>query len=314
MESIILRGYRSGDAVAVSRLFRRIYGDHYAQPHVYLPLMISQNHADGRWHSWVAATNNEIAGHAALMLEHGASVAELALSVVDPRFRGRNVATRLGRRLLIHAQALGYQGVTIKQMTHHTYTQKMAARLGFHNTGLLPEHAPSPFGDGVAESLVLGYAPVAGCRRPLPALAWPDGCREFMQRMCDIFGTRSDVPPWLRSPAQLEQRWGRYDGIFSEIDDGLLKQLQQLPAHWLISIRLRLAQGFDNAWRRLSKTGFVFTGLAPDDRSEGWLALFHRGFQPGSLTLHCPRMQLLHDDMQRQIASPATLQACGTGP
>lgn len=305
MESITLRGYRASDAAAVSRLFRKIYGDHYAQPHVYLPRMISQNHADGHWHSLVAVTNDQVAGHATLILDQGSSVAELALSVVDEQFRGRNIATRLSRHLLIHAQALGYQGVTIKQMTHHLYTQKMAASLGFHNTGLLPDHAPSPFGAAGTESLVLGYAPVDGYRRPLPALTWPQECREFMQRMCEVFGTRLNVSPWIGAPAQLKQQWGRYDGVFSEVDDSLLKQLQQLPAHWLISIRLRLAQGFDNAWRRLSAIGFVFTGMAPDGRGEGWLALFHRGFQPRPLTLHCPQMQRLHDDMQhRQLTVP----------
>ncbi|MBH3404868.1 GNAT family N-acetyltransferase [Pseudomonas glycinae] len=314
METITLRGYRTSDAQAVSRLFRNIYGDHYAQPHVYLPRMISQNHADGRWHSLVAVANDQVAGHATLILDKQSSIAELALSVVDPENRGQNIATQLSRRLLTHAQALGYRGVTIKQVTHHPYSQKMAARLGFQNTGLLPDHAPSPFGGVLTESLVLGYVPVDGFQRPLPALTWPDECREFMQQLCDVFGTQLNVAPWIGAPAQLEQRWGRYDGVFSEVDESLLKQLQQLPTHWLISIRLRLAQGFDTAWRRLSTTGFVFSGLAPDDRGEGWLALFHRGFQPKSLTLHCPHMQRLHDDMQQRIAPLADFQICGNHP
>lgn len=314
MESITLRSYRTSDAPAVSRLFRKIYGDHYAQPHVYLPRMISQNHADGRWHSLVAVADDQVAGHSALILDKGSSLAELALSVVDPQIRGQQVATQLGRHLLIHAQALGYQGVTIRQMTHHPYTQKMAASLGFHNTGLLPDHAPSPFGGSDPESLVLGYAPVDGYQRPLPTLTWPDECREFMQHMCDVFGTRLNVSPWMGAPAQLEQRWGRYDGVFNEVDDSLLKQLQQLPAHWLISIRLRLAQGFDHAWRRLSMMGFVFSGLAPDDKGAGWLALFHRGFQPRALTLHCPKMQRLHDDMQRQTGPLVELQIFDSPP
>lgn len=54
MDNLTLRSYRSADAGAVSRLFREIYGEHYVQPHVYLPLMINQNHGDGTWHSLVA--------------------------------------------------------------------------------------------------------------------------------------------------------------------------------------------------------------------------------------------------------------------
>ncbi|QIA03303.1 MULTISPECIES: GNAT family N-acetyltransferase [Pseudomonas] len=300
METLILRSYRNSDARAVSQLFRKVYANQYAQPHVYLPRMITQNHVGGRWHSLVAVSEGKILGHAALIRDKESRIAELALSVVDPQSRGQKVATRLSRQLLIHAQALGCHGVTIKQMTHHPYTQRMAARLGFHNTGLLPDHAPSPFGEPVPESLVLGYLQIDGYQRPLPRLAWPDGCREFMQQMVDKFGTRDNPSPWVGDPIQLDQRWGRYDGLLESLDDGLLKQLQQLPDHWLISIRLRLAQGFDSAWRQLSTMDFTFTGLAPDEKGSGWLALFHRGFQPGTLTLHCPRMQRLQADMRRR--------------
>lgn len=314
MQALVLRNYRHSDALAVSQLFRKIYGNHYAQAHVYLPRMISQNHAEGRWHSLVAVSGTRVMGHVALVRDKGSPIAELAMAVIDPQSQGQSIATRLSRQLMTHAQASGYQGLTIKPVTQHLYTQCMAASLGFHSTGLLPDYAPSPNGKPMPESLILGYTPLEGYQRPVPALPWPDDCRAFMRRMCEVFGTRINASPWIGPAAQLEQRWGRYDGVFSEVDDSLLKQLQQLPDHWLISIRLRLAQGFDNAWRRLSMMGFVFSGLAPDDRGEGWLALFHRGFQPKSLTLHCPQMQRLHDQMQRQIASPPKLHACGNRP
>ncbi|WP_085683797.1 MULTISPECIES: GNAT family N-acetyltransferase [unclassified Pseudomonas] len=300
METLILRSYRNSDALAVSQLFRKIYGDHYAQPHVYLPRMISQNQVGGRWHSLVAVSGDQMLGHASLIRDRESRIAELALTVVDPQSRGQSIATRLGQQLLIHAQALGYRGVTIKQMTHHPYTQRMAASLGFQNTGLLPDYAPSPFGDSAPETLILGYARIDDYQRPLPKLKWPDDYGKFMQKMIDVLGSRDTASPWIGEPAQLEQRWGRYDSVLEALDEGLLRQLQQLPAHWLISIRLRMTQGFDSAWCKLSETGFVFTGLAPDEKGEGWLALFHRGFQPKALTLHCPQMQFLHDDMQRR--------------
>lgn len=305
MERVTLRNYRNSDASAVSTLFRKTYGDLYAQAHVYLPCMIDRNHAQGRWHSLVAVVGNDVVGHATLIRAKGSRLAELALSVVDPQTRGQSIATRLGRQLLIHAQALGCLGVTIRQVTSHPYTQRMAAGLGFHNTGWLPDGVPSPQDASARESLVIGYTPIDGYRRPLPALAWPDSCRDFMLQMCSVFGTQERAAPWMGEPVHLEQQWDRYEGTFRKLDGGLLKQLQELPAHWLISIRLRLAKDFDSALHALVTAGFVFTGLAPDERGAGWLALFHRGAKPASLTLICPQMQRLHDDLQRTSKSVA---------
>ncbi|WP_432219544.1 GNAT family N-acetyltransferase [Pseudomonas kribbensis] len=305
MESITLRNYRNGDANAVSRLFRKIYGDLYPQAHVYLPCMIDRNHAQGRWHSRVAVTGDQVLGSATLLRAKDSPIAELALSVVASETRGQNVATRLGRQLLIDARTLGLRGVTIKQVTCHPYTQRMADRLGFHNTGWLPDGVPSPHDASARESLVIGYTPVDGNRRPLPALAWPDSCRDFMLQMCSVFGTQEKAAPWVGEPVHLEQRWDRYDGTFRALDSCLLKQLQELPAHWLISVRLRLAKGFDSALHALTTEGFVFSGLAPDERGAGWLALFHRGAKPPSLTLICPQMQRLHDDLQLKMAAMA---------
>jgi GNAT superfamily N-acetyltransferase len=301
MDSMTLRSYRHDDAAAVSELFRKIYGGHYAQPHVYLPCMIDRNHAQGRWHSLVAVVGDQLLGHASLIRAKGSSLAELALSVVDPESQGQNIASRLGERLLIHAEALGCKGVMIKSVTCHPYTQRMAASLGFHCTGWLPDYAPSPFVPSARESLVIGYTPVAGERHPIPLLKWPKGCRSFMERMCDVLGTKDTPAPWVGEPVHFEQRWNCFEGVIRKLDGDLLKQLRELPADWLISIRLRLAEDFDNAWQELTTSGFVFTGIAPDETGAGWLALFHRGARPPALRLNCPHMQRMHDDLQRQV-------------
>ncbi|MDR9865051.1 MULTISPECIES: GNAT family N-acetyltransferase [Pseudomonas] len=303
METVTLRSYRPGDAAAVSRLFREIYGDHYVQPHVYMPLMISQNHVDGRWHSLVAVTGKKILGHATLCRNEDSYTAELALSLVHPSTRGQNVATQLGQRLLIHAQALGCRGVTIKQVTQHPYTQRMAERLGFVSTGLLLDYVPSPFDRAQKESIVVGFIAIDDYRRPLPALVWPESCRDFMLYLCRAFGTQEKQKPWVGPPVHFEQSSGRYDVVLKTADSHLLRQLRQLPRHWMISIKLRLAQDFTSAMRSLSTMGFMFTGVAPDDRGQGWLALFHRGYRPGKLALHCPHMQRLHDQAQQPFRS-----------
>ncbi|WLH38156.1 GNAT family N-acetyltransferase [Pseudomonas sp. FP2196] len=302
MEQLILRNYRETDATAVSQLFRQVYGDHYVQPHVYLPHLISQNHADKRWHSLVAVVGQQIRGHATLFRDTNSQTAELALSAVHPDTRGQNIATRLGQQLLAHAQALGCHDVSIKQVTHHPYTQRMATNLGFHNTGLLPDYVPSPFGCPAPESIVLGCRVIDGYQRPLPRQTWPASCRAFMQHLCRVFGTQAQMTQWRGPAIQLEQHANRHDMRIKELAPGLIKQIQQLPQHWLISIRLGLSQHFARDLDRLAAIGFVFTGLAPVDGRDGnWIALFHRGVRQRALELHCPRMQHLHDEVQRKI-------------
>ncbi|MFJ2479017.1 GNAT family N-acetyltransferase [Pseudomonas sp. NPDC087598] len=304
MEPLILRNYRDTDAAAVSQLFRKVYGDLYVQPHVYLPHMISQNHADKRWHSLVAVCAGEICGHATLFRETNARTAELALSVVHPDTRGQNVATRLSQHLLTHAQALGCQSVLIKQVTHHPYTQRMAINLGFHNTGLLPDYVPSPFGSAVPESIVLGCYAIDGYRRPLPRQNWPASYQEFMQHLCRVFGTKKQKFRWHGAAVQLEKHADRYDMLLKKLRPGLLRQLRELPRQWLISLRLRLSRHFAWDLSRLNAIGFVFTGLAPmEGKGGGWLALFHRGYQLREMTLTCPYMQQLHDQAQQELAT-----------
>ncbi|MFJ5282598.1 GNAT family N-acetyltransferase [Pseudomonas sp. NPDC088429] len=304
METLILRNYRNSDATAVSQLFRQVYGDHYVQPHVYLPHMISQNHADHRWHSLVAEVDEQILGHATLFRETASHSAELALSVVHPQTRGQQIATRLGEQLLTHAQALGCRNVTIKQVTHHPYTQRMAASLGFHNTGLLPDYVPSPFGASTPESIVIGCRVIPGYQQPLPSQRWPTRCAAFMLHLSNVFGVDDQTSRWSGVPVQLEKQANRYDMLVKKIGPGLIRQLRELPAHWLVSIKLRLSRHFAVDLSRLADIGFVFTGLAPGHgKYEGWLALFHRGMCQRTLHLHCPHMQRLHELTQTQAAT-----------
>lgn len=303
MESLILRNYRDSDATAVSELFREVYGDHYVQTDVYLPCLISQNHANKRWHSLVAVEGGRIRGHATLYRQSEKSHdAELALSAVHPDTRGQNIATRLGEQLLTHAQALGCRSVSIKQVTHHPYTQRMALNLGFHNTGLLPDYVRSPFGCKKPESIVLGVRAIDGYPRPLPEQAWPASCRPLMQRLVDVFGIGAGAAAWRGSSVQVEQHGSRHEMLLEKLDPQLLDQLRTLPGHWLISIRLQLSRQFAVDLHSLNAIGFAFTGVAPaQDNRGGWLALFHRGYGARRLTLSCPYMQQLHDQAQRLI-------------
>lgn len=151
------------------------------------------------------------------------------MSVVHPSTRGQNIATQLGMRLLIHAQALGCHGVTIKQVTQHLYTQRMADRLGFCSTGLLLDYVPSPFGEPLPESIVIGYTPVEGYRRPLPALSWPQSCHDFMAHLCGVYGTQDKEARWVGEPMQVEQCSGRYDVVLKNSTPACFNSYDDCP-------------------------------------------------------------------------------------
>lgn len=299
MSHLIFRRYRPSDARAVSQLFREVYGDHYVQPDVYLPHMISQHTAEGRWKSMLAVDDVRVLGHAALCHESSPQSAELALSVVHPAAQGQSIATRLGRELLLQAGALGFKSVLIKQVTHHPYTQRMAANIGFHSTGVLPDYVPSPFAEPHQETIVMGCHVVEGQARPLPDIPWPERYRGFMQHLSSLFGTHPEMPPQPSIPLQIKQHHHRFDMVIHRLTKRLLDQIRQLPGHWMISTRLALSRHFAEDLRSLTTLGFSFTGLMPAPGSHGWFALFHRGARPRSLNLHCPYMQQLHDDLQQ---------------
>jgi len=309
MPHLIFRPYQPSDARAVSQLFREVYGDHYVQPDVYLPNMINQHNAEGRWKSMLAVDGVRVLGHAAFCHETPADTTELALSVVHPAAQGQSIATRLGRELLSRSGSMGFNSVSIKQVTHHPYTQRMAANIGFHSTGLLPDYVPSPFAEPLPETIVMGCHVVEGHTRPLPDIPWPDSCRGFMQHLCAVFGTHADTTPLSSLPLQLKQHHKRFDMVIQHLSKRLLAQIRQLPRPWLISAKLQMSRNFAQDSRNLAALGFTFTGLMPTSNTHGWFALFHRGTQSRHLNLHCPHMQRLHDDLQQNANTQRSAEA-----
>jgi GNAT superfamily N-acetyltransferase len=301
MSALVYRRYQPGDATAVSQLFRQIYGEYYPRPDVYLPNMISQQNANGQWFSMLAVDGERVLGHAALCRDLLSDTPELALSVVHPAARGQRIATQLGRRLLLQANAQQNKNVLIKQVTHHSHTQRMAHSIGFHSTGLLPDYAPSPLTTPLLETIVIGCYLAEGHRRPLPDIQWPESCRRLMQRLCDVFGTYRATALPAPMPLQIRQHYQRHVVVIQRLSDALLDQLRSLPGHWLISAKVELSRHFVEDLHRLSILGFTFSGLMPALHSNGWFALFHRGAQPRHLSLHCPDMQQLHDNLQRNV-------------
>ncbi|RON10032.1 GNAT family N-acetyltransferase [Pseudomonas brassicacearum] len=296
MSTVRLRRFKQADSAAVSALFRQVYGENYVQPDVYLPSMIGQHNADHQWYSMLAVINDRIVGHAALCRDpQGRDHAEFALSLVHPAVQGKGIASRLGRELLRRASRLGLKSVSIKQVTHHPYTQRMAQRLGFQSIGLLPDYVPSPFGERYKESVVIGYQMVKGHARPLPQLEWPQACATLMGQLSAAFGSQRDSPSQRPYPIQISQHHERVEVVLCQLNKSTLLQLGQLPRHWMVSIKLDLSRHFPRNLQALCAIDFVFTGLMPAPAASGWYALFHRGARQRPVSFYCPHMQQLHD-------------------
>jgi N-acetylglutamate synthase-like GNAT family acetyltransferase len=309
MSRLIFRRYQPSDAQAVSQLLREIYGDHYGRPDIYLPAMISQHNAEGRWQSVVAVDDKRVLGHAALCLDATSLTAEMALMAVHPAAQGKRVATLLGSQLIELSESLKLESLSIKQVTHHPYTQRMAEKIGFHSTGLLPDYIASPLTEPLRETMVMGYHINEGHERPLPNIPWPDSCRALMQHLCSVFGTHQGMAPCVYPPMQIEQHHERFEILIQRLNNHLLDEIRLLPRHWLISVKLELSWHFAEDLHNLSALGFTFTGLMPTHYSKGWFALFHRGAQSRHLTLHCPHMQRLHDDLQQNANTQSSAEA-----
>ncbi|TNF82500.1 GNAT family N-acetyltransferase [Pseudomonas sp. ICMP22404] len=299
MSTLVIRTFRPTDAIGTSELFRRVYGDHYVSPDVYVPHMICQHNQHRHWFSMVAVMEDRVVGHAALCRPvANREDAELALVAVDPARQGSQIATRLGRLLLERCNDLGLVRLSIKQVTSHLYSQRLAQRLGFHDVGLMPDYVPSPFAAAQAETIVIGCQMMGEHQRPLPQVHWPASCQWLMTPLAAQFGTTVDDVPASMQPLQISSLPGRIDVVAGHMSRHLARQLQRLPAHWSISVRLGLRRQFPEDYRRLMAAGFIFTGMVPVEGELHWQALFHRGALARQLDLHARPMQRLHDELQ----------------
>jgi GNAT superfamily N-acetyltransferase len=301
--SIAIRDFQADDAAGVSALFRAIYGEHYVYPDVYLPSMIRRHNAAGRWHSAVAVRDGRVLGHAALWRDpHCPGSAELALNVVHPDARGQGLATALGRHLRAQGVALGLSMLTIKQVSSHGQSQRLAKTLGFHTTGLLLDYVASPFGQPQPESIVLGCLPLQS--RPIPALNWPAAWREWLTPLSRAFGS---APPPEQGPAgglSIASHGRRLEVGLEDISGGRLREVAALPTGRLVYVRLALGPEAPRAAAALQQAGFVCGGLVPGPDGS-WQALLLRGPGRQELALSCPLASRLLELSQAQMPADA---------
>ncbi|MET3134357.1 GNAT superfamily N-acetyltransferase [Oxalobacteraceae bacterium GrIS 1.11] len=295
--TVSIRSFAADDADGVSALFRAVYGGRYVYPDVYLPSMIHHNNEQQRWQSAVACVDGEIVGHAVLW-RHADSpdCAELALNVVHPSAQGLGIATILGRHLCEQARLQGLHCLTIKQVSSHLQSQRMAQTLGFHTTGLLLDYVASPFGAEGRESIVLGCLPLQPV--PMPSLSWPQACNDWIAPMQRNFGSNSSIDASCGAPIIVASHEQRMEVTLNDLRPEHLSEVAQIPKGRLIYVKLGLDARTPAAMQQLHRAGFAYAGFMPGVERR-WYGLMQRGYQEHALDLHCPVSRALHQDSLR---------------
>ena len=132
-----IRRLREDEAVQVSQLMYRAYGNTYFNSDVYYPACVAAQNAAGAVVSIVAqAADGSIVGHYALEKNQDGPVAETGQAVVDPAHRGRGLLNRMKDAVLVEAQKSELLGWYADAVAVHTLTQKSNVDHGGHLTGV----------------------------------------------------------------------------------------------------------------------------------------------------------------------------------
>ncbi len=126
-DDISIERLRLKDAYQVSRLIYKTYEYSYPNEDIYYPERIENMNRKEELISIVALDKkyDKIVGHYAIERMGYKFVAELGQAVVDPNYRGRNLAGKMRDKLEETAKSLNIKGLYSQPVTSHTRTQKI---------------------------------------------------------------------------------------------------------------------------------------------------------------------------------------------
>ncbi|WP_437203803.1 GNAT family N-acetyltransferase [Planctomicrobium sp. SH664] len=129
-----IRRMRPEEAVQVSQLMYRAYGNTYFNEDVYYPERIAALNAQETNLSFVAVgrVDGKVAGHYAVERNQPGPVAEGGQAVVDPAHRGRGLLEKMKQAALAAIEELHLSGWYADAVSVHTVTQKSDVAHGAH--------------------------------------------------------------------------------------------------------------------------------------------------------------------------------------
>jgi GNAT superfamily N-acetyltransferase len=190
--SVVIRPMTAEDTLGVARCVYRCYGYSYLDPTMYRPQQLQRAVDAGVVRSLVAVTgDNEVVGHIAMTFQHVDDVVpEGGKLVVDPRFRGRKLANRLGLARLELARELTIPGIWIECVTNHEFSQREVIALGGAETGFLIAAVPATLEMVALGSASLGrHSLIAMYLRATPS---PAAIVHVAERHVEMLGGVSD--------------------------------------------------------------------------------------------------------------------------
>lgn len=142
---LVIREMVGSDVAGLIRCVYRCYGYSYPDDIVYKPSVLRRMLRTGLMKSVVAiGVDGEVVGHCSLTFAHpNDRVPEAGRLVVDPRYRGHQLASRLGHARNHVAKSLGLPGLWSECVTNHVASQRNLLSLGGVETGLLIGAGPS---------------------------------------------------------------------------------------------------------------------------------------------------------------------------
>jgi serine/threonine-protein kinase RsbW len=158
-DDITVRLVAPEEASLLIGLIRRCYGETYIDPSFYSETVVGERLAS-RWLHSIGAFRNagQLVGHMGITVRmHGGITADAGMTLVDPAFRGRGIASRVAVGLAEQSMALGLVGVHDYPVTVHAATQRIGAGFGV-DTGLMLANVP---GDVVFQDM---QTPAPGSR------------------------------------------------------------------------------------------------------------------------------------------------------
>jgi GNAT superfamily N-acetyltransferase len=275
---LAVRALAPGEAPALTRCFRRCYGDTYPAGEFYDAEAIRRRLADGSLRSVAAVTAaGEIVGHTALSVRHpGARVAEAGNTVVDPAYRGRGLLAELGLALAERCHADGFAGFVHYPTTAHELMQRASVKTGGVETGLMLDYVASGAEYLGIEERPAGRLAATVVYQPITALPpgeviLPERYRALLEELYEALGAERTFgrgrPPAGRSSIRTaaSAREGILRHSVEAIGADLAEQAAPPAGTPLTLIDLPLADpGAGHAVEALTRSGFCFCGLLPE--------------------------------------------------
>lgn len=158
---------------------------------------------------------------------------------IHPEEQHHGVAKRLGMHICCEARKQQLTTLTIKMVCSHSYSRRMAKKLGFHTTSLLRDYVKSPFKPDDRESVLLGV--LALQPRPVPQIEEMSGQHPGLSILSTQFGNTQPSPSIQTTvPLDIIDIGNRIEVTLHQTMYRVINEITRLPHSRLVYIRIPL--------------------------------------------------------------------------